>query len=118
MLSGNSPPVSQLTSNTPKVEANPILPGLPTGYKRVIDDLQKKIDEQWNKFDVDGRGKLSKEKIKELVLKIKSTSQILDDQIFDEAFSNFESLVEGEMLMESVQNFYFRLLGEMRSSQL
>ena len=69
-------------------------------------------------MDSNGAGKLGKQKIKELVLKIKSATQIFDDKIFDEAYSNFESLVYGEMLKDSVQNFYFRLLGKMRSSQL
>ena len=49
-------------------------------------------------MDVNKEGKLGKDKIKELVLNIKSTSQIFDSQIFDEAYSSFESLIEGEML--------------------
>ena len=69
-------------------------------------------------MDVNGAGRLGKDKIKELVLKIKSTIQIFDDQIFDEAYSTFESLIDGDMLKESVQNFYLRFLGKLRSSQL
>ena len=68
-------------------------------------------------MDVNKEGKLGKDKIKDLVLKIKSTSQIFDDQIFDEAYSSFESLIDGEMLKESTQSFYFRLLGKLRSFQ-
>ena len=110
--------MSLFPSKSASVESKPLFPGLTSGDQRVIDDLQKKIDEQWPLLDVDGAGKLGKEKIKELVLKIKSTSQIFDDQIFDEAYSSFESLIDGDLLKESFQTFYFRLLGKLRSSQL
>ena len=106
------------TSKSASVESKPLLPRLIFGHQSVIDDIQKKIDEQWPLLDVDGEGKLGKDKIQELVLKIKSTSQIVDDQIFDEAYSSFESLIDGDMLKESVQTFYFRLLGKLRTSQL
>ena len=117
MQSENPPPVNLYPSKSATVETKPIFSGLTTGDQRVIGDLQKKIDDQWPLLDVNGAGKLEKDKIKELVLKIKSTSQIFDDKIFDEAYSNFESLVFGEILKDSFQNFYFRLLGKMRSSQ-
>ena len=104
-------------SKSASVESKPLLPGLTLGDQRVIDDLQKKIDEQWPLLDVSGEGKLGKDKIKELVLKIKSTSKIFDDQIFDEAYSSSESLIDGDMLKKSVQSFYFRLLSKLKSSQ-
>jgi capsid portal protein len=115
--SGNPPPVNLYPSKSATVETKPMFPGLITDDQRVIGDVQKKIDEQWPLFDDNRAGKLGRQKIKELVLKIKSPSQIFDDKIFDEAYSNFEDLVFGEMKKESVQNFYFRVLGKMASSK-
>ena len=85
---------------------------------QTVRNAEKKIDEQWPLLDVDGSGKLGKDKIKELILKIKLFFEHFDDQIFDEAYSSFKSLVDGDMPKESACTFYLTLLNKQQIRML
>lgn len=69
---------------------------------KVIDSIEKKIDEQWPLFDTEGSGALGKDQIKEIILKIKSPLQEFDEDIFSDTFDSYEKVQDGTIIKEDL----------------